>query len=297
MNYRKYALVTLIAVGNLGTFNALAQSSSSTTSLPMDGNANTANVDVSKAAESPIGPKVSYFGIMSGMGLEMSGSHQASVPNTNSPMIFEHRVSLNYQTSENFTLGFQPRFRNVFAPDNLHMENANYRVSAKFSNVYKNDFMTLTLMPRVALPTSLAAHNSDMKPSPEMLAIIDFSPKDSRFSGQLGNAYMQGFYGNNASGTDYALAQTAMDQPWAELDYQVNPKIQAFAAFWPEFDANARINSPLHAVSNEIDLGTYFEVAKGWQVAPYIATEPIGMDVARIDKSMQFNFYVIGTVL
>ncbi len=296
MNNKKYALTTLIALSNLAALSAFAQTTTSATLPATETNASTSTTDLSKQSDGAAAMKVSYLGIMSGVGLEMSGSHQAS-NNTNDPMSIENRVGLNYNLNENMSLGFQPRFKAIFAPDNIHVDNGNYRLSANFKNVYKNDIVTLSLTPRLDLPTSKSAHQSAMLPSPELIATMDIAPKDSRFSGQIGNAYMQGFYGNNASGKDYANALTAMEQPWAEVDYQISPKFQAFAAYWPEFDANARTSQPLHATSNEVDFGTYIEVAKGWQIAPYIATEAQGIDQARLDKNMQFNLYVIGTVL
>ena len=301
MKNNNYKLAALIAMSHLGAISAFAQSATTTVLPTQDTNSNAASANISALDADAPRAKISYLGIGYGPGMEFSGSRQSTTPNGNDPITLEHRIGLNYQTSKNVSFGLQPRIKTVFTPDDLHMDNGNFRLMGNFKNVIQTDTMSLTVTPRAILPTSKGAHNKDMKVSPELLLTLDYAPKDSRFSFQIGNAYQYYIYGDNAndstSSADVSNALTAMDQPWAEIDYQVSPKVQAFASYWPEFDAQARQNVPLHAVDNEIDLGAYVEFAKGWQIAPYIATEFQGIDMARMDKAMQFNVLLIGSVL
>ena len=133
--------------------------------------------------------------------------------------------------------------------------------------------------------------------SPDLIADLSISPKNSRFSLDTGMEYIQYFHTAGATGNDYSKAITAIVAPWLEVDYQLTAKSQLMVSYWPELVAQARLASPLHTDGNEIDIGAYYEFAKGWQLNPYVATEMFGIDTSNPQRNMQVNLIVVGTIL
>ena len=278
-----------------------AQTTETTSGLPtFSGGTNVAASDVpSNSTATKL--KLGYLGIMYGPGLEFSGSHQSAF-NGNSSLFLNNRPKIMLQTSENFEFGMEPRFNTIFGADRKHAsdftaENDKWRLLTRFKNVIKTDTLALGISPRLILPTSNAAHQQKEIPSPELVANLDFAPKNSRFSYTVGTVYQQNFFETSTTGVGYTQATTAVFQPWLEADYQLTAKTQLMVAYWPEWVAKARIGQRLTSDSQEIDMGAYFEVAKGWQVNPFLATDFQDMSSSNRLKNMQLNLVLIGSIL
>jgi hypothetical protein len=285
-------------------FNANAQTTSTEIVPTIDGGTSIANSNEATAQKpAPTKLVIKYLGIFNGPGTTFSSAHQADVYGTGSSatsMGLQSRPKLLLQTSENFDFGVETRFLTSFGSQynkgsDVQFTNGSYRLQADIKNVIKTDTVAVSLIPRIALPTSNAQHQEHMRAAPEMIVNVDYAPKNTRFSFNSGVLYQYGIYGTDTTGAGYTAPSTSVLQPWAETDYQLSPKVQAFVAYWPEYSSKARQGAPLAVDSNEVDLGTYFQVAKGWQIAPYISMEPIGMK--NIGQATQLNFYVIGAVL
>ena len=139
----------------------------------------------------------------------------------------------------------------------------------------------------------MKSHNQRMITSPEMIAFVDYSPKNSRFSFEFGAEYADFFYQDQTA----LSATTALVQPWAEIDYTISPAVTGMLAWWPEYTAKGHVGAPLAADSYEIDLGAYLQVSKTWKITPYIAAEPYGMDMGAPLRNMQANVLITGAVL
>jgi hypothetical protein len=49
--------------------------------------------------------------------------------------------------------------------------------------------------------------------------------------------------------------------------------------------------------SNELDVSVSINVAKGWTLIPYSATEMVGLQEGNLGKQTAFNLVLVGTIL
>jgi hypothetical protein len=262
------------------------------------------NIPIPPSDDRHVKPELKYLGYMHGVGADFSGAHEAGI-NGNSQMNYEQRVYALIATSKKFEFGVQARVMTDFANGNtLNVQNGNWRLVANFNHVYQDDVFNLTISPRVYLPTSNAARNQKITPSPDLVAMLDVAPKNTRFSGQLGFEGIQEYHTAGAEGTDYTQAYSTIIAPWAEIDYQLTGNTQLMLSYWPEYNAQSHVNAPLtsnwnQGGGNEVDIGGYYEFVKGWQFMPFLATEmsQIGANGGSVAKNMQINFLIIGQIL
>ncbi|MBC7395866.1 MAG: hypothetical protein H7333_00360 [Bdellovibrionales bacterium] len=293
--------LVLLAASFVLNHAVLAQTTStSVTTSPASAEATNAGTNISvandssSAASKAVRPGVKYLGIMHGPGMTFSGAHQAD----GSDLLVDNRFKLLARIGANTEVGFEPRINTAFG--NGHKIDAvagAMRLFANFKHVYKDDIFDLTLTPRAVLPTRVKFHNEHGTVSPDLIASLDIAPKNSRFSFNTGSEYIQYFHTAGANAAFYNGATTAVVAPWLEVDYQMTEKSQFVVSYWPELVAQARQGTPLHADSNEIDIGANYEFVKGWVVNPYVAIEAFDMKSnARLDN-MSANLLVVGTIL
>jgi hypothetical protein len=295
MKTKSIILAAAIALSH----SAFAQTSSTTVAAPSAAtNANVATTDAASANDTSVKPLIKYVGYYLGPGLTFSGMQK-----DDSTYMIEHRVSFGVKINPNLDVGIQTRSRNTFGSGtDLNMTAANFRLYGTFKNVLKDDLYNLTLLPRVILPTSNSARNTKNTLSPDLIAELAIAPKNTRFSFDMGLEYIQYFHTDGAIGSDYTNAMTAEFAPWAEVDYQLTDKTQLMVSYWPIVNAFARQGAAMTSAaaaggSNEIDLGAYYEIAKGWQLNPYIAAEMNDMDYSSPQKNLQLNLILSAAIL
>lgn len=260
--------------------------------IPSAATTNTATTNLTSVGVKPL---IRYLGIMHGPGLEFSGSKQAA--NFGDSLDMEHRPKLGVKVNENLDVGTELRFVTTFQNSKVDYRNGNSRLYANFKNVVKTDIMALGLIPRVVLPTSNTGHNQLASFSPELIVNIDLTPKDSRFSFNTGLQLIQHMYkGTPDAAKDYAGARQTTIDPWAEIDYQISPKVQAMVSYWPDFNTT-RGSGTVNEAMHELDVGAYVEVVKGWQLNPFIAADFQGLRNSSLDKNMQINLAISGAIL
>ncbi len=300
MKTKNSLLVLLLALSN----NALAQTSSTTvvstpatTSTTSSTTATSTNSSVANAGAIVADPskpqlRIKYLGIFKGPGLNSESLTQAS----GDPGELEHRFKFLVQTSEKLDFGIETRIRTILGNGSLSVLNGDYRAVANFKHVFKNDLLDFSLSPRIKLPTSSSAIKKELLFAPELLANLDISPKNTRFSFNTGMLYQHSLYKASAANT----VTTSVVNPWFETDYQINEKVSAMVSIWPDFAAQGKSGAAAVNDSNEIDVGANWEFIKGWTASPYISLEPVGLDTssaASAAKNMQFNMYVSGAFL
>ena len=274
-----------------------------TTPASTAANANTAVVEAPDADNAGVKPAIRYLGIMHGVGMDFSGAQQAGI-NGDSALKYEQRVKFLVDTNPNTEWGVEARVNTYFGKgEKLSAESGSSRLMANFKHVYKDDVFDLTLSPRLMLPTMNKYRNQKLTLSPDMLVEMTAAPKNSRFSFDSGIEYVWLLHTDGAVGTDYTNADTAYLWPWLEVDYQLTGKTQAMISYWPGFAAQARNGSKMTSSwnqggGNEVDVGGYYEFAKGWQFNPYVALEmsDFTKDTGGA-KNVQANFLIIGTIL
>jgi hypothetical protein len=265
-------------------------------------NANTATVATPAADTTGLKPVIKYLGFMHGPGMDFSGAQQAGV-NGDSTLKYENRFKFLVDTNPNTEFGIEARVSTYFGKgEKLSADSGNWRLMSNFKHVYKDDIFDLTLSPRIMLPTSNKYRNQKATLSPDMIVEMTAAPKNSRFSFDSGIEYIWVFHTDGATGSDYSNADTAIVAPWLETDYQLTEKSQLMISYWPGFAAQARNNAKLTSAfaqdgGNEIDVGGYYEIAKGWQFNPYVAIEMSDYDKSNALKNYQANFLIIGQIL
>lgn len=249
------------------------------------------SVATAPAAKSKVG--VSYLGIMNGPGLsnEFEGKTKDG-----EDLYLNNRPSIKYTFDENTDAGLQARFNLKFQNDGMDVVNDSWRVFANFKNVYKDDVLSLNITPRIFLPTKLSSHNATMLPSPEIIPVLNISPKNSRFSLSVYPQVIQWLYSDNAVAASKAANSLYVIGNF-EGTYQLAAPTAITFGFYPEYISGK--TRAMRNTSNELDLGVSYDFAKGWSVNPYIATEFIGMgaDNASISKNMAFNVILSGAIL
>jgi len=275
---------------------AFAQTTTTTIDPANTAGSSVAASSAPAAAEAYVHPEIKYISILRGPGLDFSGAQQNTFNGT-PQMNYEQRVKFLAGLGKNFEAGVEARVNTNFGQGKAtNFTSGNWRLTANFKNVYKDDIFNLTLNPRVFLPTSNAQRNNKTSWGPDLIADLAIAPKNTRFSFDLGAEYIQLFHGDGAVGKDYTNALTAEFAPWIELDYAVTPKTQLMISYWPVLDAFAQRSSPMSTSSNEIDVGAYYEFVKGWQVNPYVAAEMNGVADNQL-KNMQLNLIIVGQIL
>jgi hypothetical protein len=299
MKTKLVLLTAAIAMSHTGL--ALAQSSS-TISAPAAASAapaaTTANTSTAtSAAPSAVRPGIKYFGQLLGPGLKFEGAQQSTGYGDNDVMMIDNRPKFFARIGDNMDAGVETRFFTNFSGEGWNVTNGSSRLFVNFKNVVKNDIVAVSLMPRIMLPTSNTSHNTQMTYSPELVANVDISPKDSRFTINTGIQVIKHLYSADpVAAKDFGPARSITFDPWLEVDYQLNPTVQLTASYWPDW-ATARGDASLANKFQELDVGAYVEVAKGWQIMPYVGTNFNGFDSSDALKSMQLNVALSGTIL
>jgi hypothetical protein len=268
------------------TSNAGASNSAGNSLL---GSASTATVQTSDGANAL---KIKYTGILKGPGLNSENFAQS----TGDAGEVEHRLKFLVQKGEMFDFGAEARVRTILDHKQFSALNGNYRLLADFKHLVKNDLVDFTLTPRLALPTAIASRQRGLIAAPELIANVDISPKNTRFSFNTGILMAQSILKSTAD----VKNTTSVIAPWFETDYQINSRVSAMIAFYPELIAQSRSGVALNNDSNELDLGANIEIAKGWSASPYIGVEAFGMKTSSLGdaaKNMQFNVTVSGSFL
>lgn len=209
----------------------------------------------------------------------------------NKDMYVSNRLAVRYNFSDSINAGYQARVATIFQPGKLEATNETHRLFANFRGLAKTQMGALTLTPRVMLPTSNAAHDQKMLPSPELIANYEFAPAGSRFNFALGNTASKKLYQNNEDQkmqSFYSIANI-------EASYQMSPISQMTFGLYPEYEITR--STAMNNTSNEVDMGVSIDVAKGWSVNPYVATELKGLHEGNLGKQTAFNLTLSGTLL
>jgi hypothetical protein len=252
---------------------------------------NTATIETNPG----IKPVLKYTGFVHGPAADFHGSEQSAQIGSGGAFDLDSRAKFGVKLNETLETGAEIRFTTTFNPDKMKVTNGSSRLYASFKNVYKDELVAVGLIPRIVLPTSDTSHNTHMTFSPEFIVNVDIAPKNSRFTFNTGLQVIQHLYSESVSAASAGARQTTID-PWAEVDYQLNPKVQLMVSYWPDW-ATSRSNSAPTERAHEIDVGAYIEVAKGWQLNPYLATDFQGLKNASLEKNTQINLAISGTVL
>ncbi len=284
----KQAIFSSIVLSFLST-SAFAQSS--TSAMAPAANAPAAASTVSSdapAKKSPI--SVRYVGIYSGPNFNADGHTMGGVGDT----FVSNRPSIQTSITDNFTAGVQARLRTTFTKEGVVAGNESWRLYGNINNVASYGIASLSLIPRIMLPTSNANHNNKMTASPELLMAFSISPSDSRFSFSYTPQMQMPLY------TDESLAKSRDLMSFLLLHniegtYQLGASTQLTFGFYPEYVVTK--NLPFTNDSNEIDVGVNFDIAKGWSINPYIGFEAFGANSDNLGKSMQAALSLSGTFL
>ena len=301
---------SMLAAAIVLSQSAFAQTSSTTTAVAPDATATNASVATSAAPaaeQEGIKPMIKYVGILRGPGADFANSAQKGGENDDQSRIdadsrdqldYEQRVKFLASFSKNVEAGIEARINANFGKgEKTNFTSGSWRLMANFKNVYKDDVLALTLTPRAFLPTSNSQRNKKTTVSPDLIADLAIAPKNTKFSFDTGLEYIHLFHTDGANASDSAAALTSEFAPWIEADYQLTDKTQLMVSYWPVLDAYARQGRPLATSSNEIDVGAYYEFAKGWQVNPYVAIEPNGMKADARLENVQLLVIVAGAIL
>jgi hypothetical protein len=261
--------------------SSLAAAAPNTSTATADANAANAN-----AASSPL--SIQYLGIFNGPEADFAAP---KLPGLKNDMFVSHRPAISYKVSDHVIAGVQTRFRTTFMPTKVDVGNENFRLFGVFTHIAETDLGSLTVLPRVMLPTSNNAHNEDMLPSPELILNYGIAPKGSRFNFAVGNSFAKKLYKSDIN----EKAQTLYSVANFESTYQFASSAQITFGYYPEFEVTRQ--RALYNTSHEMDLGVSVDVAKGWSVNPYISAEMNGMQSGTLGKQTAFNLILNGTFL
>jgi hypothetical protein len=293
----------LMLAASLALSHAAIAQTTTTVSTPASAtNANTAAVTTPADATTGVKPAIKYLGYFHGPGADFSGAKQAGI-NGDSQLNYEQRLKLLAVVNPNMEFGVDARANTNFAKgEKANITAGSWRILSNFKNVYKDDVLNLTLSPRIMLPTSKKSHNQKVTLSPDLVAVLSAAPKNSRFSFESGLEYIWIFHTAGATGSDYSDANTAILAPWLEADYQLTEKSQLMLSYWPTFAAQARNGAKMTSAlaqdgGNEVDVGGYYEFAKGWQLNPFVAIEMSDYNKSNALKNYQANLLIIGQIL
>ena len=283
--------------------NAAAQNTTTTTILASaeeaGTNASLANESAIAGKNEGVAPTIKYTGFFFGPGMDFSQSKQAGAGDGRDDMALKNRPKFLVKVGENIEAGIDTRFNILFNSESYKAKNDNYRLQATFKKIVKTDTFSLAMTPRLMLPTSNKAHDTHTLVSPELVTSFDFNPKNTRFSVNGGVGLSKFIYSNKGSDSASADATTFDIGPWAEIDFQVSPAVQAMVAYWPDFTAKGNRSGGFANASNEIDMGVNWDFVKGWTLIPYVSLEMNGVAAATNNgalQNMQANLIVTGPV-
>ncbi len=217
----------------------------------------------------------SYTGIYSGPSLDKDALDKTTGGDNQS---ISHRPNVKYKFNPNLDAGVQARVITEFAEDGIKAYNDRYRIFSNVKNIVKTQETSLTLTPRIALPTSNASHDQHLLMAPELIATYSIEPSDSRISLELGSTLQAPIYhGSSANPNGRMNFYVA---PWFAANYQMSPKLQASVGIYPEFIQSK--SDILKEAANELDVGVSWDVAKGINLNPYVGTN---LDANQLENS------------
>jgi hypothetical protein len=227
----------------------------------------------------------SYTGIMAGpiLDSEINKTNNISVSN---------RIAAKVDLNEKFDAGLQARLNTSFTADGFIAANENWRLFSNIKKIYDNGVVDFNLTPRLMLPTSNGAHNQKLILGPELIATLNFNPKNTRFSFDYKIHTQKNFY------SDSIASNKAMNFYLLhnfEANYTISSTTELNLGVYPEYlstNSAAFTNS-----SNELDIGLSWSFTKGWSLNPYLATELKGLDSTSLGKNMQANLILSGAFL
>ena len=257
-------------------------------------NANVASMD----KKSMFG--ISYLGALMGPNMDFHAARtKGDTPDSPEYMYLDNRPSFKVNITENVDAGLQVRFVNKFRDTNdVITYNTDYRLFSNIKKLLPTDLGSLTLTPRLVLPTGTAvggSHDKKRTVSPELIDRYSIEPKNSRFSFNVGVQMIKYLY------TSAAVTNQDQIQFYSlgifETAFVVTPKTQITVGYYPEFCKNSDVAN--HTTSNETDIGVAVEVAKGWTLNPVVVTELNSMSANNnnVLKSSALALNVIGTFL
>ncbi len=248
------------------------------------------SASTTSAAPTSTSIHANYTGIFLGPGLNA----EAGKTKDGTDLFISNRFAIRSDFTDQINAGLQARLRTVFAKDSIDASNEVWRFFANFRNVAEYDIVSLSLTPRLLLPTSDQAHNNSMTLSPELLASFNVNPKNSRFSFSYTPQMQQLFYTDSS----VALKNNAMSFYLVhnlEMNYNLGSTTQITVGYYPEYLSTKKVS--FTNSSNEVDVGFNWDFAKGWSINPYLATELNGLDSSDFGKNMQANLTLSGTFL
>jgi|GEM_PF-3553004 len=279
---------------------ALAQSSTTSIAPPEADPAAVANTSTATSSETAtVRPGIKYFGQLLGQGLDFSGTEQSNGYGDKAAFTIDNRPKFFARIGNNLEAGIEARFFTNFESTGWNLTNNNSRLFVNFKNIYKDDVFAVSFIPRAMLAQSNKAHNQKATVSPDLILSVDAAPKNSRFSFNGGLEVIKHLYSDvptNDVKHNYLAARSLTFDPWLEVDYQLNPTVQLSASYWPDW-ATTRGSSHLDNDFQELDVGAYVEVAKGWQLMPYVGTNFNNFQASNALDNMQLNIALSGTVL
>jgi len=279
---------------------ALAQSSTTSISPPEADPAAVANTSTAISSENAaVKPGIKYFGQLLGQGLKFSGTVQSTgyALDEHAAFAIDNRPKFFARIGKKIEAGAEVRFLTNFESKGWNVTNGNSRLFVNIKDIYKTDIMAVSFIPRAMLAGTNTAHNQMATVSPDFLLSVDLTPKNTRFTFNGGIELIKHFYSGTPSvAKNYLAARSLTFDPWLEMDYQLNPTVQLSASYWPDW-ATTRGSSHMDNKFQELDLGAYVSVAKGWQLMPYVGTNFNNFQASNALDNMQLNIALSGTVL
>lgn len=291
MKTKSVMLAAAIAASQFLNLAAFAQSSSATVAAPAAAAPASTSVAEAPAAKSKIA--INYLGIMYGQALTNESEGRTYLGDD---MYLNNRPSIKYNVTDNLDFGLQARFNVKFQKDGMDVVNDPWRLFSNIKNIYKDDVLQFNVLARAFLPTRIKDHNRGLLPSPELMPMLNISPKNSRFSLSVYPQLLKFLY------KDDAVARSANAPSFIALGnfegtYQLTGNTAITFGFYPEYVMSKQV--ALNNDSNELDLGYNWDFAKGWSLNPFVAMEFVGMgaDNAAVSKNMALNVVLSGAIL
>ncbi len=293
---RLFSVLTILVIAQ----SSFAQESTIKVGEPVADRADSVSDGASTATTSTPKPssagtiQVGYTGIMFGPGFS---STLEGKQKDGSDLYISNRPIVKMTTSENTDIGIQPRIRGAFTNSGTQVSAENTFIFADIKKVIETNnsvvSTSLTITPRIMLPTQSSYRQATLQPSPELLLPFSINPKNSRLSFTITPKLADYIYSNPTAG-DVTLPHL-YTIVFLESAYTLTPSTQLTFGFYPEHYSTK--SAALTSTSNEIDLGVNWDFMKGWSVNPFLAIEPVGMNTAMASKNMQINLVLSGMFL
>jgi hypothetical protein len=260
---------------------------------PTAASANSAAASSTAEAPKTQAINIKYVGVYEGQAFSSAEDRHGKNMHGEDQSI-SNRPTIQYNFNSDMSAGLQTRINTAFKKEGIVASNETWRLYGTFKNVASYGIVSLDLIPRLQLPTSMKNHDKTMMVSPELLAAFNINPKNSRFSfdytpQMLGYLYSDETVAKAHSAASFIILHNI------EGTFQMSAKTQLTFGWYPEYVVSKVL--PLTQDSNEVDVGVNFDIAKGWSLNPYIGVEPVGMDSNNIGKSMEAALVVNGTFL